>query len=69
MTVILAIGVMILFAVLMSVGLLIRGKEIKGTCASQNPLLLKNGVECGVCGKPVGSCETDTKEDNRFATT
>ncbi|WP_299454273.1 hypothetical protein [uncultured Microscilla sp.] len=63
MTVVLAIAVMILFAVLMSIGLLIRGKEIKGTCASQNPLLLKDGVECGVCGKPVGACENETKDD------
>jgi len=67
MTVILAIGVMVLFAVLMSVGLLIRGKEIKGTCASQNPLLLKNGVECGACGKPVGSCENKAKDDQKLA--
>lgn len=63
MTVVLAISVMVLFAVLMSTGLLIRGKEIKGTCASQNPLLLKDGVECGVCGKPVGSCENESKDD------
>jgi hypothetical protein len=58
-TILAAIGIMGFFAVAMSAGLLIKGKELKGTCASQNPALLKHGIQCSVCGKEVGSCENE----------
>lgn len=48
------------FFVLMSVRLIFLKKgEFKGTCASQNPFLKKEGATCGYCGKKVGSCEND----------
>ncbi|NJO02234.1 MAG: hypothetical protein HC880_11595 [Bacteroidia bacterium] len=62
LTLLLTLGVMVLFVVLMSTGLLIRGKALSGTCASQNPALLKDGISCSVCGKTVGSCETTDLE-------
>ena len=53
-TVLLAIGVIALFFILMSVRLLfLKGGEFKGTCASQNPFLNKEGEACGFCGKKV----------------
>ena len=57
-TVLLAIGVLALFFVLMSVRLLlVKGGEFKGTCASQNPFLNKEGETCGYCGKDVTAGE------------
>lgn len=37
-----------------------KGGKFAGTCASQNPLLNKNGEPCGFCGKTpdqVNNCE------------
>ena len=62
-TVLLGMTLVGLFAILMSIGLIVRGKEIKGTCASQNPMLLKDGVTCGACGKPVGDCKNKEKQE------
>jgi hypothetical protein len=28
--------------------------EFKGTCANNNPMLQKEGVACGVCGRKTG---------------
>ncbi len=59
-TVILAIALVGLFFVGMSVRLLLlKNGEFKGTCASQNPYLQKQGGTCGYCGKAVGSCENE----------
>ena len=68
-TILLGILFVGIFVVLMSVGLIFKGKELKGTCASQNPLLLENGVSCSVCGQPVGSCENEdaTKQNLEIA--
>ena len=53
-TVLLGIGFIALFFVLMSVRLLfIKDGQFKGTCASQNPYLNKEGEACGYCGKTV----------------
>ncbi len=58
-TVLLAIGVLGLFFILMSVRLLfLKNGEFKGTCASQNPYLNKNGDTCGYCGKKVKPGDT-----------
>jgi hypothetical protein len=38
--------------------LVIKGGQFKGTCANNSPFLQKQGVTCGVCGKPAGeACE------------
>ena len=63
-TVLLAILLIGLFFVGMSVRLLLLKKgEFKGTCASQNPYLNKEGSTCGYCGKPAGSCENEDQEN------
>lgn len=54
-TLLLGIGFIALFFALMSVRLLfIKNGQFKGTCASQNPYLNKEGATCGYCGKTVG---------------
>ena len=64
-TVLLAIGVLALFFVLMSVRLLfLKGGEFKGTCASQNPFLNKEGETCGYCGKNVTAGEACGNPDS-----
>ncbi len=61
-TVLISIGVMMLFATLLSLGLLIKGQELKGTCASRNVLLNGEGAVCGLCGKiPDGNCDNNNK--------
>ncbi len=51
-TVLLGVGFLALFFVLMSVRLIfLKNGEFKGTCASQNPYLNKEGTTCGYCGK------------------
>ena len=53
-TVLLGIGFVALFFILMSVRLIfLKNGEFKGTCASQNPYLNKEGATCGYCGKTV----------------
>ncbi len=43
------------FFILMSVRLIfLKNGEFKGTCASQNPFLNKDGEACGFCGKQPG---------------
>jgi hypothetical protein len=64
-TILLAIGVLAVFFILMSVRLLfLRGGQFKGTCASQNPYLNKDGEPCGYCGRTVdgegcGQCKKE----------
>jgi len=59
MTILLSLAVMGFFVLALSLGLLIKGKELKGTCASQSQALADKGIVCSVCGKEVGSCETE----------
>lgn len=53
----------------MSVRLLfIKNGEFKGTCASQNPYLNKDGGTCGYCGKTVNpgdDCGNSDSEVNK----
>ncbi len=43
--------------------LLLKDGEFKGTCASQNPYLNKEGDVCGFCGRQPGeACKNDTSE-------
>ena len=59
MTVLLiSIGAVALFFTLMSVRLLlVKDGEFRGTCASQSPFLLKDGVTCGYCGRNLSAGE------------
>lgn len=64
-TVLIAIGFVALFFILMSVRLLfIKNGEFKGTCASQNPYLNKEGTTCGYCGKKVSEGEKCGNPEN-----
>lgn len=55
-TVYLTLGFVALFFILMSVRLLfLKNGEFKGTCASQNPYLNKDGGSCSYCGKTIDS--------------
>lgn len=45
--------------------LLIKDGEFRGTCASNNPYLNKEGVVCGVCGRKQG--EACGKDDTAAA--
>ncbi|MDX1627073.1 MAG: hypothetical protein R3345_00155 [Fulvivirga sp.] len=61
----LAIGFIALFFILMSVRLIFKkGGEFKGTCASQNPYLNKEGTTCGYCGKTVSKGDNCANPDN-----
>lgn len=59
-TVLLTIMFIGAFFVLMSVRLIIKKEEFKGTCASQNPFLKKQGITCG-CGSE-DSCTREVSE-------
>jgi len=64
-TVFLTLGFVALFFILMSVRLLLlKGGQFKGTCASQNPFLNKEGATCGFCGKTVDTTSTCGNPDN-----
>ncbi len=53
-TVYLTLGFVALFFIMMSVRLIfLKDGQFKGTCASQNPYLNKDGGACGYCGKKV----------------
>lgn len=68
-TYLLGIGFIALFFALMSVRLIfLKNGEFKGTCASQNPYLNKEGATCGYCGKTVGqgdACGNPDSEVNK----
>jgi hypothetical protein len=63
-TVLLGIGFIALFFIGMSVRLIfIKNGEFKGTCASQNPHLNKDGQACGFCGREPGvACKNADSE-------
>lgn len=66
-TLLLGIGFIAVFFVFMSIRLLlIKDGEFKGTCASQNPYLNKEGETCGFCGrKPGEACGNESSEVNK----
>lgn len=53
----------LLIFVFMGIGiklLMKKNGKFSGTCASENPLLNKEGEACGYCGKPAGEiCENE----------
>jgi hypothetical protein len=64
-TLYLTLGFLALFFVLMSVRLIfLKNGKFKGTCASQNPYLNKNGETCGYCGKTVDTDSSCGNPDN-----
>jgi hypothetical protein len=62
-TVLLAIGILGIGILGMAVRLLfIKNAEVRGGCASKNPMLAEQGVVCGVCGAKVGEpCGDEAK--------
>ena len=66
-TVLLGVGFFALFFILLSVRILLKKDgEFKGTCASQNPYLNKDGAACGFCGKAPGeACGNPDSEVNK----
>jgi len=67
MTFLFALAIFGSFFALMSVRLFfIKNAEFRGTCATQNPILAKEGIVCGYCGKTVGegeACPNADKDD------
>jgi hypothetical protein len=64
-TLYLTLGFLALFFILMSVRLLfLKNGQFKGTCASQNPFLNKDGEACGYCGKKMDEGESCGNPDN-----
>ncbi|MCC5943397.1 MAG: hypothetical protein JJT94_00565 [Bernardetiaceae bacterium] len=56
-TMALGIGLLAIFFIAMSIRLYTKKDgEFRGTCASQNPFLRKEGADCGFCGKKVDDC-------------
>ena len=68
-TVLLGVGFIALFFILMSVRLIfLKDGQFKGTCASQNPYLQKEGATCGYCGRKVEegeACANPESEVNK----
>ena len=64
-TLLLGVGLVALFFIGMSVRLLfLKNGEFKGTCASQNPFLNKEGEACGYCGRMPGeACKKDDENE------
>lgn len=63
--VLLGIGIFALFFVGLSIRILLKKDgEFKGTCASQNPYLNKDGEACGFCGKTVKAGENCANPDS-----
>ena len=68
--VLLSMGVFAFFFIGLSIRILLKKDgEFKGTCASQNPYLNKEGTSCGFCGKvikPGEECENPNSEVNKM---
>ena len=64
MTTLFTILFIALFFILMSVRILLKKEgQFKGTCASQNPYLVKQGITCsGACGHNDGTCKNENSE-------
>ncbi len=64
-TILLGIGIIAIFFIFMSVRLIfLKNGEFKGTCASQNPYLNKDGGTCGFCGRSVKPGDGCANPDN-----
>lgn len=57
--------VLIAFAMFSVRLLFVKNGEFKGTCATNNPFLVKAGATCGVCGRQSGeSCGKDEMDES-----
>lgn len=64
-TLYLTLGFLALFFILMSVRLIFpKNGQFKGTCASQNPYLNKEGGTCSYCGKSMDEGEACGNPDS-----
>ncbi|MCH7415723.1 hypothetical protein MM213_19640 [Belliella sp. R4-6] len=64
-TLYLTLAFVALFFIMMSVRLIfLKNGEFKGTCASQNPYLNKEGEACSYCGKTVDAGSSCGNPDN-----
>jgi len=50
-TLLIIFGVFLVSFVLINLRQVVTGKEFRGTCATNNPMLKDNFGECSVCGK------------------
>jgi hypothetical protein len=65
MAVSLIVGILFLLIAVAGLGLrfIFKGESVRGTCASQTPLLNQSGESCGICGrKPGEECGDPEKE-------
>lgn len=59
-------GALIAGMVLMNIAYLIKGREFRGSCASNNPLLKDKFGSCTVCGKaPEEDCKLPQPKKSR----
>ncbi|MBM65752.1 MAG: hypothetical protein CMH55_05910 [Myxococcales bacterium] len=59
-TILVTTGFFALFIAAMSIGLIVKGKILKGSCGSVQPLAEQTGFECGLCVKKDNDvCPTD----------
>lgn len=57
-TLVIIFGVMLVSFALINIRHIIIGKEFRGTCSTNNPMLKNEIGECSVCGKkPEESCK------------
>jgi len=61
-TILFGIGFMLVFGLSLGLSLVVKGKPLQGTCASQSAALAKDGITCSVCGKMPGSCVEEDKK-------
>lgn len=62
-TLLIVFTVMVLFVVFMSVGLLMGGKPISGSCGGMSAVGMKGA--CDVCGGDLQKCESTSKDPIR----
>lgn len=66
-TVILAFVLMVLIVSAMAVGVIIKGKPIKGSCGGISSLGM--GTACDICGGDSSKCEKEQKKSRKEAQT
>lgn len=64
-TVILAFLLMVLIVTAMAVGVIIKGKPIKGSCGGISSLGM--GTACDICGGDATKCEKEQKKSGKEA--
>ena len=63
-------GVFLLSFVMINIRQIVTGKEFRGTCATNNPMLKNKVGECNVCGKkPEEECKMPEIKQNTLPQT